>query len=57
MLIANEDRLISLTDRARVRLHMLACKTCPNFERQVLTMRNALKQWRNDSQSVFSEPD
>ena len=47
LLIANEDRLISLSDRARVRLHLLACKTCPNFERQLLTMRNAMKQWRN----------
>jgi len=47
LLIANEDRLITLGDRARVRLHLLACKTCPNFERQLLTMRNALKQWRS----------
>lgn len=47
LLIANEDRLISLSDRARVRLHLMACKTCPNFERQLLTMRNAMRQWRN----------
>lgn len=47
LLIANEDRLISLPDRARVRLHLMACKTCPNFERQLLTMRNAMRQWRN----------
>ena len=47
LLIANEDRLISLSDRVRVRLHLMACKTCPNFERQLLTMRNAMRQWRN----------
>lgn len=47
LLIANEDRLISFSDRVRVRLHLMACKTCPNFERQLLTMRNALQQWRN----------
>ncbi len=47
LLIASEDRLISLPDRVRVRLHLMACKTCPNFERQLLTMRNALQQWRN----------
>lgn len=47
LLIANEDRLIRLGDRVRVRLHLLACKTCPNFERQLLTMRNAMRQWRN----------
>jgi hypothetical protein len=47
LLIANEDRQISLTDKARVRLHLLACKTCPNFERQLLIMRNAMHQWRS----------
>jgi hypothetical protein len=47
LLIANEDRLISLGDRVRMRLHLMACKTCPNFERQLLTMRNAMRQWRN----------
>jgi hypothetical protein len=47
LLIAHEDHLISLPDRLRVRLHLMICKTCPNFERQLLTMRNALKQWRN----------
>ena len=47
LLLANEDRLISLSDRTRVRLHLLACKTCPKFERQLLTMRNAMKQWRS----------
>ncbi len=50
LLVANEDRLISLGDRARIRLHMLACKTCPNFERQLLTMRSAMRQWRNYAQ-------
>ena len=47
LLIANEDRLISLDERTRMRLHLLACKTCPNFERELLTMRNAMRQWRN----------
>lgn len=47
LLIANEDRLIRLRDRVRVRLHLMACKTCPNFERQLLTMRSAMRQWRN----------
>jgi hypothetical protein len=47
LLIANEDRLISIPDRLKVRLHMMACKTCPNFERQLLTMRSAMRQWRN----------
>lgn len=49
LLIANEDRAIALSDRVRTRLHLMACKTCPNFERQLLTMRNAMQQWRNYS--------
>lgn len=47
LLVANEDRMISLGERIRVRLHLMACKTCPNFQRQLLTMRNAMRQWRN----------
>ena len=30
-----------------LRMHMAICKACPVFERQVLTMRNAMKQWRH----------
>jgi hypothetical protein len=47
LLIANEDRTIRLSERVQVRLHLMACKRCPNFERQLLTMRNAMHQWRN----------
>lgn len=51
--------LIGLSDRARVRLHLLACKTCPNFERQLLTMRNAMAQWRNycDGETIDDEEE
>ena len=48
LLIAREDRPLSFGDRIALRLHMAACKTCPVFERQVLTMRNALSRWRKD---------
>ena len=49
MLIAREDRALPLVDRLTLRLHMSVCATCPKFERQVLTMRNQLQQWRNYS--------
>jgi hypothetical protein len=26
---------------------MAMCKACPPFERQMFTMRNAMKQWRS----------
>jgi len=47
ILVAREDRPIDLADRFALGLHMLACNACPKFERQVLSMRNSLKQWRN----------
>jgi hypothetical protein len=56
LLIASEDRLISIPDRLRVRLHLMACKTCPNFERQLLTMRSAMRQWRNYASDETENP-
>ena len=49
LLIAREDRLISMSDETAVKLHLLACDTCPKFELQILTMRSAMKRWRNDT--------
>lgn len=46
LLIAREDRALPLADRAALRLHLALCKACPRFERQLLTLRNAMKQWR-----------
>ena len=47
ILVAREDRTLGLADRLALRLHMAICDACPRFERQMLTMRNGLKQWRN----------
>lgn len=47
LLIAREDRALPLIERIALRLHLAACQACPIFERQVLTMRNAMRQWRN----------
>lgn len=47
LLIAREDRPISRSDQVALKLHMLVCVTCPRFENQVLTMRAAMAQWRN----------
>ncbi|MDO9251002.1 zf-HC2 domain-containing protein [Hydrogenophaga sp.] len=49
LLIAREDRALPLGERLALRLHLAMCKACPRFERQLLTMRNAMKQWRNYS--------
>ena len=47
LVVAKQDRELSTRDHMAVRAHMAICKACPPFERQMLTMRNAMKQWRN----------
>lgn len=46
LVLAREDRRLALRERAAIRVHFLVCKACPVFERQVLTMRDALGNWR-----------
>ena len=46
LVIAREDRKLTWPDRLALRLHMAVCAACPTFERQVLTMSQAMKQWR-----------
>jgi hypothetical protein len=46
LLVAREDRALSLPDSVALRLHLMACKACPRFENQILTMRQAMAQWR-----------
>lgn len=47
MVVAREDRDLAASEKVMLRIHMAMCKACPPFERQMLTMRNAMKQWRN----------
>ena len=47
LVVAQEDRALPATERVALRVHMAMCKACPVFERQMLTMRNAMKQWRS----------
>lgn len=51
LVVAREDRELSALDQVRLRIHMAICKACPPFERQMFTMRHAMKQWRNYSES------
>jgi hypothetical protein len=57
LIIAREDRQLPWADRLALRLHMVMCATCPKFERQVLTMGNAMKQWRNYDASESKMPN
>jgi hypothetical protein len=46
LMVAREDRQLPWADCVGLRLHLMVCKACPTFERQMLTMRHAMKQWR-----------
>lgn len=46
LVLAGEDRPLGVAERAAIRLHMLICRTCPRFARQVALMRQALPRWR-----------
>lgn len=52
LVVAREDRHLHAAENVALRVHMLICKACPSFERQMLTMRNAMRQWRNYSGDV-----
>lgn len=49
LMVAREDRPLPYADRLALQLHLLACQACPRFERQMLLLRNSMKQWRNYS--------
>jgi hypothetical protein len=46
LVLAGEDRELLLLERLRLRLHLMICKACPEFQRQVDFMRSAMGQWR-----------
>ena len=47
LLVAREDRSLNLPDTVALRLHLFACKACPEFADQMLMMRLAMARWRN----------
>lgn len=47
LIVAREDRKLPWPDRLALHLHLLACNACPRFERQILGMREHMRQWRN----------
>ncbi|MDH4450191.1 MAG: zf-HC2 domain-containing protein [Rhodoferax sp.] len=51
LMVAREDRALPLGDRVALYVHLLVCKTCPRFEKQLLTLRNSMRQWRHYSEN------
>lgn len=56
LLVAREDRALSLPDTVALRLHLMACKACPKFEQQMLIMRQAMHHWREDAVEADGRP-
>jgi hypothetical protein len=56
LVVAREDRHLNRGEQLALRMHMLICKACPSFERQILTMRNAMRQWRNYADDFDTPP-
>jgi hypothetical protein len=46
LMVAREDRPLTWGEGTALRVHLLMCKACPRFEKQLLTMRQALGAWR-----------
>lgn len=47
LITARLDRELALADRVALRLHLLACKACPGFDRQMKLMHKAMGRWRS----------
>jgi hypothetical protein len=56
MVVAMQDHDLSFKEIAALRFHMVICKACPEFENQFLTMKSAMRQWRNYAADESSEP-
>lgn len=51
LMVAREDRALPVRDRMALYFHLLMCKACPRFEKQLLTLRNSMRQWRHYSEN------
>jgi hypothetical protein len=48
LVLEGEDRTLTIGERVVLRLHLMACRACPRFVRQVRFMREAMRAWRTD---------
>jgi len=50
------DRKLPLGRRIGLRIHLLMCKLCPRFLRQMLLLRNAAYQYREEKEKEALSP-
>lgn len=46
LVLQAQDRRLLWREQLALRFHMLICKACPKFSRQVALMREAVDGWR-----------
>lgn len=46
VMLAGQDRRLTLGERLVLRAHLLACRACPLFLKQLELMRLAMQRWR-----------
>lgn len=44
-IIAREDRPLAPSEVLGLKIHLMICKACPNFEQQIVTMRQVMTAW------------
>lgn len=49
LVLQGEDRRLSGGERLALRLHLVVCRACPRFVRQVALMRSAVGRWKHYS--------
>lgn len=50
LVLAGEDRRLAAHERLAVRMHLMACDGCTQFQQQMAVMRRALQRWRSDDE-------
>jgi hypothetical protein len=46
LVLEGEDRRLAWGERLALRIHLLMCRACPRFVRQVQFMRSAMGRWK-----------
>ncbi len=52
LVLQGEDRQLRMGERVKIRMHLMICKACPIFAKQVALMRKASQRWRHYAETA-----
>lgn len=55
LILAEQDRPLTVQEKLSKGLHLMVCKGCTRFDHQMGTMRQSMHAWRNYQESDISE--